>query len=411
MAAMERSLLHWLRSAHPEDKMVLLSGPRQVGKTTMAKAALEAWKEGALYFSWDIATDRRRILKHEDLLSPVRGLGRRPMVVFDELHKMPRFKSWLKGWHDEYGEECLTWVTGSGRLDLYQRDGDSLLGRYFPYRLHPLSVAELRFAPKKAKLPEPEASWEAFAGAEAPRGLEDLWRGLFRFGGFPEPFLKQSASFHTRWVNTRRGRVTQEDIRDLTRIQDVARLELLVDLLASRVGSPLSLNALSEDLGVAFETVRSWVEALARTYYVFAVAPYAKRLSRVLSKARKAYLWDWSEVPEEAARFENLVACHLLKACHVWTDLGCGRFDLWYVRDRQKREVDFVITEGGDPWLLVECKVSDPTLSPALVAFGRALSCKRLVQVVSVPGVREVRRIGDVRIHVVSAAGFLSHLA
>ncbi|MBI2265795.1 MAG: ATP-binding protein [Armatimonadetes bacterium] len=407
---MERSLLHWISMVHPPDKMLFLSGPRQVGKTTLAGMAISAWPAGSRYMNWDIAEDRLKILRNEDLLAPVRRVGERVMIVFDELHKMNRFKQWLKGWHDSHSHECLTWVTGSGRLDLYQRGGDSLLGRYFPYRLHPLSVAELGGASSRTSLPDPDTSWKSFSEGESRKVRDDVLHGLMRFGGFPEPYLKQSASFHVRWLGTRRGRVTQEDIRDLTRISDIARLELLVALLAPRVGSPLSLNSLREDLNVAFETVRTWLAALERTYYVFTVPPFSRRVSRALSKSRKAYFWDWSEVPESPSRLENLVASHLLKACHVWSDLGCGRFELWYVRDKQKREVDFLISESGRPWLLCECKLTDKRPAPSLISFGKMLDCSRLVQLVEPQGVREIHRFGDSFVHVSSAGYFLAHL-
>lgn len=404
---MERTLLRWLQSAHPPEKMAFISGPRQVGKTTLARQALANWKEGGLYFNWDVAADRRRIVRDEDLLAAVRRKNRRPMIVFDELHKMPRFKRWLKGWYDAYRDECVTWVTGSGRLDLYQRGGDSLLGRYFPYRLHPLSIGELTAPASQPR--EPEHALAAL-DSSMPAGDEAAWIALFQFGGFPEPFLKQTRSFHRRWLNTRRERVTHEDIRDLTRIQELARLEFLLDLLAPKVGSPLSLNSLREDLEVAFGTVRTWVQALERTFYLFTVPPYSRHLSRALSKSRKAYFWDWSEVPEPAARFENMVAGHLLKACHMWTDLGCGRYDLWYLRDKHKREVDFLITEARKPWMLIECKVGDRTPSPSLVVFGQALKCNRVLQLMETPRVHEVHKIRDQTVHVVSASHFLSAL-
>lgn len=388
--------------------MAFISGPRQVGKTTMARQALADCQDGGLYFNWDVAADRRQILRHDDLLAPVRHPKRRPIVVFDELHKMPRFKRWLKGWFDGNRDECQTWVTGSGRLDLYQRGGDSLLGRYFPYRFHPLSVAEI-VAPVAA-LPDPERALESLEGGRTAAETTEAWESLSRYGGFPEPFLKQTRSFHQRWLNTRRERVTREDIRDLTRIQEVARLEFLIELLEPRVGSPLSLNSLREDLGVSFETVRSWVQALERTYYVFTIPPYSKQLARALSKSRKAYFWDWSEVTDPAARFENMVASHLLKACHTWTDLGCGRFDLWYLRDKQKREVDFLITEARKPWMLVECKLGDRAPSPPLVVFGQALKCDRLVQLVEAAGVNELPRVKSSLVRVMSAARFFAHM-
>jgi uncharacterized protein len=329
------------------------------------------------------------------------------MVVFDELHKMRQFKQWLKGWYDEYGAEAYTWVTGSGRLDLYQKGGDSLLGRYFPFRLHPLSLAE---ATPGGTTAEPVSFWERFLAQSEGNAERSIYESLMRFGGFPDPFLRQSASFHRRWLTTRRSRVTQEDIRDLTRISDIGRLEMLIELLSKRIASPLSINALREDLHVAFETARSWVEALERTYYIFTVPPYSMQVNRALMKAQKAYFWDWSEVPEPGGRLENFVASHLLKACHLWSDLGYGTFELWFLRDKEKREVDFLVTEEKKPFLLCECKMSDKRPAAPLYHFSKVTGCTRLVQIINSPGVYEVHRHGDLLVHVVSCEDFLRYL-
>ena len=120
---MDRCLMKWLRELHPPEKMVFLAGPRQVGKTTLVKQILETWRDKGVYFNWDISGHRRRILSDEDLLAEWRRPAKRPMIIFDELHKMRRFKSWLKGFYDEYKDDAAVWVTGSGRLDLYRKGG------------------------------------------------------------------------------------------------------------------------------------------------------------------------------------------------------------------------------------------------------------------------------------------------
>lgn len=407
---MKRAFGAWLRAAHPAAKMLFLAGPRQVGKTTLARAALAAEAAAGIYLDWDVPADRRRMLSAADLLEEVRRPKARPLVIFDELHKMRRFKGWLKGFYDANRDHCRVWVTGSGRLDLYQSGGDSLVGRYFLYHLHPLSVSELAGADRALR--GPERAWRAFAeDARLSRTAAGGFQSLLRFGGFPEPHLRQNASFHRRWVLARRQRVTHEDIRDLTRIEDLDRLEMLVELLNPRIGAPLSINSLREDVGVAFETVRGWLGALQRVYYVYAVAPYSERIQRSLQRASKYYYWDWSEANEPGARFENLVMSHLKKACDAWTDFGHGRFQLWYLRDREKREVDALITKDRKPWCLVEAKRSDADLSPHLLRFGAQLGCNRLVQLVESVGVRKRSRIGKSLVHVVSADAFLAQFA
>lgn len=404
---MDRGLGRWLRHAHPPEKMVFLPGPRQVGKTWLAKRALEGHAAGGLYLNWDVSRDRRRILAGEDLLAPLRRPGARPMVILDELHKMRKFKGWLKGFYDGAEGEASIWVTGSGRLDLYQRGGDSLLGRYFLYRMHPLSLGEIAGRATGPAPVEPDEAWGRFEAGGA--GTPDLSL-LLRFGGFPEPFLRQSASFHARWVRSRRERVTREDLRDLTRIQDLDRLERLVLLLPPRVGSPLSVNALREDLEVAFPTAKNWLLALERTFYVFGVRPWSRRIARALRQERKVYFWDWSELRDEAARYENLVLSHLRKACDAWTDFGIGEFEVWYLRDREKREADALVTRDGEPWLVAEAKRGDADPSPSLVRFAGLLGCPRIVQLVEAPVPRRLERTPAGLVHVAPAGDLLRHL-
>ena len=387
--------------------MILLAGPRQVGKTTIAQMALESWPDKGVYLNWDIAGHRKRILSGEDLLADWRRPAKRPMIVFDELHKMRRFKSWLKGFYDEFSKETAVWVTGSGRLDLYQKGSDSLLGRYFLYRMHPFSLGELHGLKKEDDLLDPEQRWKIFINGDL-KGADI--EPLLTFGGFPEPYLKQEKSFHSRWIRSRRELITHEDVRDLTRIEDVDRLEHLVRLLNPRVASPLSINSLREDLDVAFETVRGWLYTLERLYYIFAVAPYSHRLQRALKREKKYYYWDWSEVKDGSARLENFIMSHLLKTCHTWSDFGLGEFKLWYIRDREKREVDALITRDNQPWLMVEVKLNDLNVSKSLQRFAGLLNCNKIVQVVGSDNVYRQVRVGQQICHLVSAGIFLKWL-
>jgi len=404
---MNRTLLPKLRNHHPPEKMLLLPGPRQVGKTTLSEMALDAWPDKGRYLNWDITNHRKQILSGDDLLAEWRRPAKRPMIVFDELHKMRRFKSWLKGFYDEFRDEASIWVTGSGRLDLFQKGGDSLLGRYFLYRMHPFSLGELHSLGSETQIPDPDLAWEIFTSGDLQSESIDP---LIRFGGFPEPFIKQSKAFHTRWIRSRRELITHEDVRDLTRIEDVDRLEHLVRLLNPRIASPLSLNSLKEDLGVAFETVRRWIHTLERLYYIYGVSPYSHRLQRAIKREQKYYFWDWSEVQDEAARFENFIMSHLLKTCNAWTDFGLGEYRLWYVRDREKREVDALITRDNKPWLMVEIKLNDLNLSKSLQRFSRLLNCHKAVQVVKPDGIYRQMKVDSRIYHITSAGIFLGWL-
>lgn len=384
-------------------KMAFVSGPRQVGKTTLARRTLSGFGQGT-YFNWDFIPDQKRLLKDPYFFEKENRDPTKPfLVVLDEIHKYARWKNLLKGAYDRYREEFRFLVTGSGRLDLFRAGGDSLMGRYLPLPLFPLSVGELTGKP---------VGWREFlARLDDPpppdSSAQTCWETLFRFSGFPEPFLKASASFHQMWFQQRKGLLLRDDIRGATQIREISLLEMLSHLIPERVGSPLSINSLREDLGVAFETVRDWVEVLARFYYLFRVPPFGGSLARTLKKETKTYLYDWSEVEDEGRRFENMVALHLHRAVQTWRATGQGDPGLGYVRDKEKREVDFVLTDRSRPVCLVECKFRDETLSPHLAYFQERLGVPHAVQLVHPAGVmKRVRDSGRTR-WVVSASRWL----
>ncbi|MBN2573091.1 MAG: ATP-binding protein [Deltaproteobacteria bacterium] len=391
-------------------KMAFVSGPRQVGKTTLAKSLLAS--QPGRYFNWDLASDRKTFARDQAFFEKdaAGDPASRPLVVFDELHKYARWKNYLKGIFDGFSDRFAFMVTGSGRLDVYRRGGDSLLGRYLPLGLFPLTVAEL--AGTRATWASFQAGLGALEESQAAGG--ESFASLLRLGGFPEPFLRGREAFHRAWSAGRTERLIREDIRDATRLRELSLVEMLAHLLPERVGSPLSLNSMREDLGVAFETVRAWVGVLDAFYYSFRIPPWTKRVSRALRKETKLYLWDWAEVDGEedrqGARFENLVALHLLKAVRTWTQMGEARLDLAYIRDKEKREVDFVVTENNQPRVLVECRMSDSQLSPYLLAFQERLNVAYAVQLVRQPGHARRTTIGGRQQWVVSADRWLGKL-
>ena len=391
----DRAFPYLIDKFHPVEKMVFLAGPRQVGKTTIANSFLESLGDGGIYLNYDIPKDRKLILSETDLLANYRKPAKRPMIVFDEIHKMVKFKAFLKGFYDENKNDSRIWVTGSGRLDLFQKGGDSLLGRYFLYHLHPFSIGELL----GKELIEPEDFWNQFINSDS---VKFDYSALFEFGGFPEPFIKQEKSFHRRWITSRRERIIREDIRDLTRIQDIDRLEKLVELLPFKIGSPLSVNSLREDLGVAFETIESWLETLLRVYYIYFLKPFSSKINRAIRKERKLYFWDWSTIPDMSAKFENFVVSQFLKACHAWNDFGIAEAELNYIRDKEKRELDIVLLINKKPFLLAEVKLSDTEPSPHLFRFSEATGCKRLVQIVNIPNTKKIVKKNGQLVYVVS---------
>lgn len=385
-----------------ERKMAFVAGARQVGKTTLARSMLS---EEDAYFNWDIESHRRKILHDpERFWTGGHASPQRQRIVLDEIHKYPRWKRFLKGLFDAEGSTLEMLVTGSGRLDIYQRGGDSLLGRYALHRLHPFTVGKL-VANGNQVIPTPDELGAFLADPAASAGAAEALAALERFTGFPEPLFTARDERLRRWRRVRRQLVLREDLRDLTRIREMGLVDQLVALLPERVGSPLSVNSLREDLGVAFNTVQGWLRTLERLYFLFEIRPYAGRMPRALRREGKVYLFDFSEIEAPGPRFENLVALHLLKLVDTWNDRGYGDFALHYVRDKERREVDFFIINGNKPYLLLETKLCDDDISPSLRYFAKLLRPRHVVQVV---------RSGDFRSYrdasVIPAAALLAHL-
>jgi len=374
-----------------DDKMVLLAGPRQVGKTTLSRSVLATRARG-VYLNWDHRDDRRDI-------RAARWPAEASLVVLDELHKWRGWKRWLKGEYDTHHPRTQFLVTGSARLDLYRRGGDSLQGRYHHYRLHPFSVGEV-------SRPGVAISLDPGSELSLARVPADSVRALLAYGGFPEPFLAQSARTHRRWQHDRLDRFFREDVRDLEALRDLSSIQLLAGLIPERVGSPLSLNALREDLEVSHRGITHWMEVLDRLYHVVRIRPFESSRIRSLRKMPKAYLWDWSQVVAPGPRLENMVAMHLLKLCHFLRDHDGHEVDLCYLRDRPGREVDFLVTLKGRPWMAAEVKVSDTAVDPSLVYFRDRLRIPYAYQVVL-----EARRdVVDQGVRVVPAHAFLGAL-
>jgi uncharacterized protein len=333
------------------EQMVFLAGPRQVGKTTIAKQFITT-NNFAKYLNWDNPRERMQLLAGyeqivENLAIDVTSLPQKPIVVFDELLKFRKWKNFLKGFIDEYKGRLDIIVTGSAKLNLLRRSTESLMGRYFLYRVHPLSVAEICRTTISSELILPPSKID-----------EDAFATLFKFGGFPEPFIKQKQQFHARWQNLRRQQLLFEDIQSLAQIQELAQLETLAILLQNQTGQLTNYSQLGKKIQVTDGTIRRWIKALESFYYCFTIKPWTKNITRSLLKIPKVYLWDWSIIEDKGARIENFVASHLLKAVHYWTDMGMGEFELFFLRDKEQHEADFLVTQNKKPWLIIEVKSS-----------------------------------------------------
>lgn len=352
-------------------QMAFIAGPRQVGKTTTAKRT----SSDSIYINWDNQSDRFKIIGGADQIADNYGLKNTAQygssIIFDEIHKYSKWKNFLKGFYDIYGNDYPISVTGSARLSHYKKGGDSLMGRYFLYRLHPMSVAEII----DPSIPESEI--------RPPKKISaDLFEQLYRFGGFPEPFIKADSRFYNRWKRLRLDTLFHEDIRDLTNIQEISQIEMLAELIKNRCGQLINYSSLAKDINVSVDTIRRWIVVLSNMYYSFVIRPWYTNIPKSLRKQPKVYLWDWSLVSEAGAKFENFIASHLLKAVHFWTDSGLGEYDLFFVRDKNKREVDFLVTRQNIPWILVEAKTSSANqISPSLSYFARLLQPEFAFQV------------------------------
>lgn len=324
-----------------------------MGKTTLAQWIRETHYPAGRYFNWDYDEDRADVLGKK--------WGREnDLLVFNELHKYPRWKSWIKRIYDVTHRNHSILVTGSSRLDMYEKGGDSLVGRYHYWRLHPFTLDE-------------------FPG-QVER--EEAFRRLMTVGGFPEPFLEADERTARRWRRERLDRVIREDVRDLEDIRNIQLISLFLDALRSRVGGLVILSNIGEDLQISPKTAKSWLAVLERMYLLFPVYPYTKSIPRAVLKPPKVYFFDNGDViGDPGARFENLVATSLLKRLHFLEDRDGFRYELRYIRDKEGREVDFAVIREGKLEQLIEVKYAESPPSKSLRYYAERLHPEQAVQI------------------------------
>ena len=334
-----------------EKKIVILSGPRQVGKTTLSKSLFPQFQ----YLNFDNA-------EHQSILLKKSWDRSQDLIIFDEIHKMDQWKRWLKGIFDTEGVRPRILVTGSARLETLSNVGDSLAGRFFSYRLHPFTIEEL----KKSGYKEQN---------------NELLKRLLEYSGFPEPFLESNKRFYGRWQKSHLDTILREDLISLLEIKNIHKLKTLILLLRERIGSPLSYSSIAQDLGTTYKTVQSWVSLLEKLYIIFKITPYHRNIARSLLKEPKYYFYNLGVVTGEGERFENLIALALLKKAHELSDVYGEESSLYYLRNRDGKEVDFLLTREGEH-LLVEAKLSDAQPSKHLRHFSKFFHHAKKVQVV-----------------------------
>lgn len=322
-----------------DKKIVLLVGPRQSGKTWLAKDIAQSF-QNSVYLNYDQLKDR-------EIIQAQAWLDSTDLLILDELHKLPDWKNYLKGVFDTKPETMRLLVTGSARLDVYDRLGDSLAGRYFRHRLLPLSLAEL-------------------GQASEPCDLDMM---LAR-GGFPEPYFASDLTESNRWRLHYVNSLLSTDIFELETIQNMKGMRLVFDLLRERVGSPVSYQSLAEDVAVSPTTIKKYIQILEALFVVFAVTPYAKNIARSLLKEPKIYFFDTALVEgSPGARFENLVAVSLLKHVYGCIDAKADDYSLHYLRTKDGLEVDFALVKQDKVETMIEVKLSDETVSKPLMKF------------------------------------------
>ena len=376
-----------------KEKMVFIGGPRQVGKTTFAKSIISKHFSSYDYFNWDFRDDRKRIINtqfNED----------DKLLIFDEIHKYKNWKNYIKGIYDKLKEKHKFIVTGSARLDLYRRGGDSLQGRYHYWRLFPFSLSELTNN-NEIKISNP---FEKLIFKS--NNNKEEFEILFNFGGFPEPLIKQNKRVLRRWHNEKLERMFKEDIRDIETIRDLNSMKILSDILPYKVGSLLSINSLSNELEIGYKAISNWLNILENFYYIFRIYPFTSKKIRSLKKEPKLYLWDWSEIEDESLRFENMIAMHLYKFVCFLKDYEGYKAELFFLRNVDKKEVDFLITINQKPWFGVEVKLNKTNISSNIHYFKQRLNIPYNYQVIMKNDIDFTKD----EIRVISADKFLSAL-
>ncbi len=344
--------------------MIFISGPRQAGKTTFVKRISKGFSN-TIYFNWDIIEDKRKIIDDPYFFRKINRIDDSiPFVILNEIHKYSRWKNYLKGVYDKYYDEYMFVITGSGRLDTYQKGGDSLAGRYILFYLWPFTIGELSNNKYKNYIFVPERD----------KKNSDIWNDLKNYSGFPEPFLKKDKNFYNIWSNTYFQQIIREDIRNVSDIRNIDLLEILFSLIPSRVGSNLSISNISKLLQVSFETIKTWLLYLERFFLVFKINSWHKGISRSILKEKKYYLLNYSVIEDPGKRFENMVALELYRFISTKNALGEGKFSLHYLLNKQKEEVDFLVANNNKPVFIVETKYNDDNVSKNLVKFQKLLN-------------------------------------
>ncbi len=356
------------------NRMLFISGPRQVGKTTYIKNKIA--KLGGSYFNWDDKEVRNAYNAEASFFVDSSKEG--TIVAFDEIHKRHKWKDILKGIYDVHKDNYQFVISGSARLDTFRRAGDSLVGRYFLTHIFPISIVELA---RKDFNEYTSAKTLIKAMQDSKSNIVDRssYEDLIKLGGFPQSFFSGSESVWRRWQKQHQELLIREDLRDLSNIQKLDSVEILVKLLRDRVSSTISHNSLTEDLQTDNKTVKLWLTQLEKIMLSFTVQPWSKQVIKSVRKNPKVYFYDWSFVEDPGARFENFIATQLYRTITLWNDRYGYDFGLYFVRNYKGNEIDFCISFKSKPWLLVEVKHGYPEWDQGLVKLKNELKIPTIV--------------------------------
>ncbi|KQC12329.1 MAG: hypothetical protein APR63_11405 [Desulfuromonas sp. SDB] len=388
-----------------QDKsMIFISGPRQTGKTTLSRMISKDYKNN-LYFNYDMILNKQKLVNDPLFFEKVdRKDNTTPLIIFDEIHKYSDFKNYLKGIIDQFSLNYKFLVLGSGRLDTYQKGSDSLAGRYFQFRLFPFTISE--FSRNNSQIVD---FLENPLNCINSDNSYPRWYDLAEYSGFPEPYLKATKEFFIRWSNTYHQQVIRDDILSMKELRKIDELEMLFSILPFKISSPLSLDSLARDIKVSFNAVKSWINIFESLFLVFRISPWTNKISRSLSKEKKLYLYNYAIINDPAKKFENMVALELYRATTNWNNLGYGTFSLHYIRNKEKQEVDFLISNNHKPILLIEVKLNDPHPPPSLIKFQDILNVPA-IQLVNQKEIYRILTNKNNKILIITAPKWLSSL-
>ncbi len=405
----QRHILSYVENlALNRHKMAFMSGPRQAGKTTLAKSLL---KDPENYFSWDEAEFKRRWIKNQKQIGTEVKEKKSTRLVFDEIHKNKNWKNQLKGFFDHFNEDLEIIITGSAKLNIFRKGADSLLGRFFHFHVMPFGISELTSL--KSKI----FNFDQFVKFlnkpvlfDLPKSDEKFIDQLFKFSGFPEPLFEKTESVHRIWRKNRIELLIRQDLKDISNVLQVGQVEILSAFIPDKVGSPLSIQSLCEDLDVGYSTVQRWMKHLENVYYHFEIKPHIKSIPRSLKKEGKIYLYDWTQVDSDGARFENMVAVHLLKMVHFYNDTGQADLELKYLRTKDQHEIDFIILSDRKPLFTVEVKLSDTHLDSAFKKFQKFLNVPHFQIIKDTNYLRTYKQDNGLMAYVISFSDFFVKL-